>query len=102
MNDDHTRRDADDQPEFAIHIGARLVCATPERVEFEMPVTQALANRIAKEGLDVTIEVDGGIVPETARQALDAGATALVAGTAAFRGGPDHYAANIRALRGEG
>jgi ribulose-phosphate 3-epimerase len=26
----------------------------------------------------------------------------LVAGTAAFRGGPDSYAANIRALRGEG
>ena len=24
---------------------------------------------------------------------------ALVAGTAAFRGGPDHYAANIAALR---
>ena len=46
MNDDqHTRREADDQPEFAIHIGARLVSATTERVEFEMPVTKALANR---------------------------------------------------------
>ena len=63
---------------------------------------EAVANRIAKEGLDVTLEVDGGIDADTARQASDAGATALVAGTAAFRGGPDHYAANIRALRGEG
>jgi ribulose-phosphate 3-epimerase len=63
---------------------------------------EAVANRIAKEGLDVTVEVDGGIDPETARQAVDAGATALVAGTAAFRGGPGAYAANIRALRGEG
>ena len=36
-----------------------------------------------------------GSIPTTARQAIDAGATALVAGTAAFRGGPDHYAANI-------
>lgn len=46
MSDDHpVRRNADDQPEFAVHIGARLVSATPERVEFEMPVTQALANR---------------------------------------------------------
>jgi len=63
---------------------------------------EAVANRIAKEGLDVTLEVDGGIDADTARQAVDAGATALVAGTAAFRGGPDHYAANIRALRGEG
>ena len=61
---------------------------------------EAIAKRVSKEGLKVTIEVDGGIDPATARQALDAGATALVAGTAAFRGGPDHYAANIVALRG--
>jgi ribulose-phosphate 3-epimerase len=63
---------------------------------------EAIAKRIAKQGLDVTIEVDGGIDAATARQAIDAGATALVAGTAAFRGGPDFYAANIQALRGEG
>jgi ribulose-phosphate 3-epimerase len=63
---------------------------------------EAIAKRIAKEDLDVTLEVDGGVDAETARQAIDAGATALVAGTAAFRGGPDSYAANIRALRGEG
>ena len=63
---------------------------------------EAIAKRIAKENLDVQVEVDGGIDPITARQAVDAGATALVAGTAAFKGGPDNYAANIRALRGEG
>ena len=63
---------------------------------------EAVANRVAKEGLTVDIEVDGGIDPDTARQAVDAGATVLVAGTAAFRGGADRYAANIRALRGEG
>ena len=62
---------------------------------------EAVANRIAKHGLDVTLEVDGGIDADTARQAVDAGASALVAGTAAFRGGPDRYAANIRALRGD-
>ena len=62
---------------------------------------EAIAKRIAKENLDVQVEVDGGIDPVTARQAVDAGATALVAGTAAFKGGPNHYAANIRALRGE-
>ena len=39
-------------------------------------------------------------IAATAPQAMDAGANVLVAGTAAFRGGPDHYAANIRALRG--
>jgi ribulose-phosphate 3-epimerase len=62
---------------------------------------EAIARRIAKAGLEVTLEVDGGIDAATARQAVDAGATALVAGTAAFRGGPGHYAANIQALRGE-
>ena len=63
---------------------------------------EAVASRIAKQGLNVTLEVDGGIDSDTARQAVDAGATALVAGTAAFRGGPRDYAGNIRALRGEG
>ncbi len=63
---------------------------------------EAIAKRIAKENLDVQLEVDGGIDPETARQAVDAGATALVAGTAVFKGGPASYAANIKALRGAG
>src|SRR4051794_22812888 len=55
---------------------------------------EAIANRVAKESLDIVIEVDGGIDPETARQAVDAGATTLVAGTAVFRGGPSAYAEN--------
>ena len=63
---------------------------------------EAIANRITKENLDVRLEVDGGIDSVTAPQATSAGADVLVAGTAAFRGGPDHYAANIRALRGAG
>ena len=61
---------------------------------------EAIANRVAKQDLVVDIEVDGGIDAATAPQAIDAGATVLVAGTAAFRGGPDNYAANIAALRG--
>jgi ribulose-phosphate 3-epimerase len=63
---------------------------------------EAIAKRIAKESLDVLIEVDGGIDPETAPLALSAGANVLVAGSATFRGGPGKYAENIRALRGEG
>jgi ribulose-phosphate 3-epimerase len=63
---------------------------------------EAIANRVAKESLDVIIEVDGGIDAATAPQAIAAGATALVAGTAAFRDGPGAYADNIRALRGGG
>jgi ribulose-phosphate 3-epimerase len=61
---------------------------------------EAIAERIAKQNLKVELEVDGGIDPETAPRAIDAGATVLVAGTAAFRGGPDSYASNIRTLRG--
>ena len=60
---------------------------------------EAIANRLAKEGLSARLEVDGGIDPETARQAVSAGANVLVAGTAAFKGGPSAYAANIEALR---
>nr|WP_294850315.1 ribulose-phosphate 3-epimerase [uncultured Sphingomonas sp.] len=63
---------------------------------------EAIANQVSKKGLDVIIEVDGGIDPATAPVCVDAGAGALVAGTAVFRGGPKDYAANIAALRGEG
>ena len=63
---------------------------------------EIVAERIAARGLDVQLEVDGGIDPETARQSVDAGATVLVAGTAVFRGGPSSYAENIKALRGAG
>lgn len=61
----------------------------------------AIRTMIEKSGRPIDLEVDGGIDPETARRAIDAGADALVAGTATFRGGPDAYAANIRAIRGE-
>ena len=49
---------------------------------------------------DIVLEVDGGVAPDTAPLCLEAGATALVAGTAVFKGGPDAYARNIAALRG--
>ncbi len=61
---------------------------------------EAAANRIAKSGRTIALEVDGGITPETAKQAINAGADVLVAGTAVFKGGPERYAANIAALRG--
>ena len=51
-------------------------------------------------GRDILIEVDGGVTPETAALCRKAGADALVAGTAVFKGGPGAYAANIAALRG--
>jgi len=62
---------------------------------------EEVRRRIDASGKPIDLEVDGGIDPETARQAISAGADVLVAGTATFRGGPDHYAANIRGLRGQ-
>ena len=68
-------------------------------IHSQLKKIEAIANQIAKKDLVVDIEVDGGIDAATAPQAVDAGATVLVAGTAAFRGGPSQYAANIAALR---
>ena len=51
-------------------------------------------------GRDVDIEVDGGITSETAPSVVAAGATALVAGSAVFKGGSiDAYRDNIQAIR---
>jgi ribulose-phosphate 3-epimerase len=61
---------------------------------------EALRKMIDATGRDIPLEVDGGVTPETAKLCVAAGATALVAGTAVFRGGPSKYAANIAALRG--
>jgi len=61
---------------------------------------EAAANRIAKSGRHIDLEVDGGITPETAKMAISAGANVLVAGTFVFKDGPERYAANIAALRG--
>ena len=66
----------------------------------QLKKVEAIANMASKRGLAIDIEVDGGVDASNAASLVSAGATALVAGTAAFRGGPDQYAANIRALRG--
>ena len=52
------------------------------------------------EGRDIVIEVDGGITAETAPFVAAAGARALVAGTAIFKGdGEAAYRANMDAIR---
>ena len=60
---------------------------------------RAVRRMIDSVGRPIHLQVDGGITPETARLVLAAGADTLVAGTAAFKGGPAHYAANLKALR---
>ena len=71
-----------------------------EFIENQLRKIEAAAERIAKTGRAVDLEVDGGITPETARRAVNAGANVLVAGTSVFKGGAPAYAANIAALRG--
>jgi ribulose-phosphate 3-epimerase len=60
-------------------------------------VRRAVAVR-EERGLDFAIQIDGGIKPDTAPLARQAGAEILVAGTAVFRA-PD-YGEAIRAIRG--
>ena len=60
---------------------------------------ERLRAMIDASGRDIVLEVDGGVTAETARLCVEAGATALVAGTAVFKDGPGGYAANIAALR---
>jgi len=62
---------------------------------------QRVREMIDATGRAIDLEVDGGVDAETARLCIEAGADALVAGSATFKGGPDRYAANIRALRGQ-
>jgi ribulose-phosphate 3-epimerase len=71
-----------------------------EFIHSQLRKVEAAAERIAKSGRVIDLEVDGGITPDTARLARSAGANVLVAGTAAFKGGRSAYAANIAALRG--
>jgi len=69
-------------------------------IESQLKRIEIIRKRIDAEGLDVELEVDGGINFDTAPRAIAAGATVLVAGTATFKGGPSAYAKNIAALRG--
>jgi ribulose-phosphate 3-epimerase len=65
----------------------------PEAVE-------KVRNIRAMVGPNVIIEVDGGVTPETAPALVKAGADALVAGAAVFKGGNEEaYRKNITAIR---
>ena len=71
-------------------------------IDSQLRKVAAIRKMIDATGRDIHLEVDGGVNVETARQCLDAGANVLVAGSATFKGGPERYADNIAALRGEG
>jgi ribulose-phosphate 3-epimerase len=69
-------------------------------IDSQLRKIEAVRKLIDKTGKAIDLEVDGGIDARTAPAAIAAGADVLVAGTATFKGGPGHYAANIAALRG--
>ncbi len=69
-------------------------------IETALPKVERLRKRIDATGRDIILEVDGGVNAKTAPRVIDAGATALVAGTAVYGGDPTKYAENIRAVRG--
>ena len=64
-----------------------------------VPKIRTLRAEIERRGLDVDIEVDGGIAPDTAPAVIAAGANVLVAGSAVFRAPGRDYAGAIAALR---
>ncbi|MGB2073719.1 MAG: ribulose-phosphate 3-epimerase [Henriciella sp.] len=68
-------------------------------IESQISKIEALRAMIDQSGRDIILEVDGGLNAETAPRAIAAGVTAIVAGSAVFKGGPEHYANNIAALR---
>ncbi len=68
-------------------------------IDSQLPKISALRAKIDTSGRQIDLEVDGGIDQGNAARVIAAGADALVAGTAAFKGGPSAYAGNIRALR---
>ena len=69
-------------------------------IESQLRKIEAIRKQIDKLGKPIDLQVDGGVDQSNAARVIAAGADALVAGTATFRGGPEAYAANIAALRG--
>ena len=73
--------------------GQRYIAAQERKV-------RRLRDDIVSRGLDIDIEVDGGIAPATIENATRAGANVFVAGSAVFNNpaGPEHAIAELRSL----
>lgn len=73
--------------------GQKFIASSLKKIE----QARAILDRV---GSRADLQVDGGVTAENAASCVSAGANALVAGTAVFKGGPGAYAANIAALKG--
>lgn len=69
-------------------------------IHSQLDKIRQIRSMITASGRDIHLQVDGGVNAETAKLCVEAGADVLVAGSATFKGGPDHYAGNITALKG--
>lgn len=67
-------------------------------ISSQLDKIKTLSDKIKASGRDIILEVDGGVNPVTSKQCIEAGASALVAGSAVFKGAGS-YAENIAALR---
>ena len=73
-----------------------IIAALTDWLDGKIARARAILDRA---GSKAHLQVDGGVTADNAAACVRAGADALVAGTAVFRGGPDAYAANIKALK---
>jgi ribulose-phosphate 3-epimerase len=68
-------------------------------LDSQLPKIAKICEKINNSGREIDLEVDGGINPQTAKLAKDAGANVLVAGSAIFAGDPKQYQENIANIR---
>jgi ribulose-phosphate 3-epimerase len=70
-------------------------------IESQLKKISNIRQKIDSKNKIIDLEVDGGITPQTAKMAVQAGADVLVAGSATFKGGVHNYHNNIKSLRAE-
>lgn len=66
-------------------------------IESTMPKLEQLRSAVTSSGLDVWLQVDGGVTEQTIVTAASAGADTFVAGSSVFRGVPADNIASLRA-----
>jgi len=69
-------------------------------IDSQLRKIEVIRKKLDAVGHPAILQVDGGVNAGNARKCVEAGAIAMVAGTAVFKGGPSAYAANIKQLKG--
>ena len=69
-------------------------------IDSQLRKIEVIRKKLDAVGHPAILQVDGGVNAGNAHKCVEAGATAMVAGTAVFKGGPSAYAANIKQLKG--